>query len=319
MNKTTNDYLCDVRKAYFNQLCKIARNNENIVVLDADSREPTNSYIFSNEFPDRSFNFGICEQNMVSAAAGMATEGLVPFVNTFAAFISYRALDQVRNSIAYPNLNVKIAVSHFGLDVGPDGVTHQTIEDISIIRSIPNMTLLAPADDIEASQMVDFICDTNGPVYTKTGKSKVRRIHSEDYKFKFGEPDILIDGNDIAIFSWGLMLERALKAAKILIDEGINASVVNISTLKPLNERSVFEILKNSGSAVIVEDHNVFGGLGSIISEISSKHLPVPIEFVGVNDEFSEGGDSDLLYQKHNMTIEEIIKKTNKCIKRKNS
>jgi len=308
---------CNVRQAYVEALIQQAEKNERIVALDADSQEPTKIGFFASRFPNRSFNFGIAEQNMVTASAGMATEGLIPFVNTFAAFISYRALDQVRNSVAYPNLNVKLVVSHCGLDVGSDGVTHQTIEDVSIMRSIPNMAILVPADDIEVIQMVDFICNHNGPIYLRTGKSTVPRVHDSKFQFSFGTPQVLMDGVDITIFSYGIMVSYALQAAEKLKLAGIHAKVVNVSTLKPLNENLIVDYSNQTGAVVTVEDHNVMGGLGSIISEILARKNPLPMTMVGVPDQFAEAGSSKELYQKYLMDSTGISAAVKRCLKRK--
>lgn len=308
---------CNLRQVYAETLCEIAATRKDFIALDADSREPTRIDIFTSKFPERSFSFGLGEQNMVTAAAGMATEGLVPFVNSYAAFTVLRALDQIRNSIALPNLNVKIVVSHFGLDVGVDGNTHQAIEDLAIMRSVPNISIISPADDIEMRQAVKYIVDHKGPVYLRTGKSNVIRVHTENYKFNFGKPSVLREGKDVTIFTIGVMTSRSLDAAEILKTKGVSAAVVNVSTLKPIDKVAIINMAKLNGAVLTVEDHNIYGGLGGLIAEILSTEYPLPMDRVGVPDRFGEAGKPDELYKMFEMDPESIANAAMQVMKKK--
>jgi len=308
--------LFNVREAYANTLCKHAKQRKDFLVLDSDSKEPTKIDSFYKEYPELCISLGIAEQNMVSVAAGLATVGLIPFVNSYAQFISMRALDQVRNSIAYPNVNVKIVVSHYGLDVGKDGVTHQTIEDISIMRAIPNLVILNPIDDIECEQMVDYCFDSTGPVYLRTGKSSVPRIHNESYLFRVGQPDLILEGKDnISIIATGNIMKNAIDAISLLMEHGIAPRLINLSTLKPIDEDKLIELTEVSETIFTVEDHNIFGGLGGIVSEIFATKSPKKVIRIGVNDQFAEAGTSDELYAKYGLDAKSIADKIFKEIK----
>ena len=305
LNKFVN-----VRAAYAKALIQKAKHRKDFFVLDCDSKEPTKMSEVYHKYPEICFSFGIAEQNMVSAAAGMATLGVIPFVNTFAQFISMRALDQVRNSIAYPNLNVKLVVCHYGLDVGKDGATHQTIEDISIMRSIPNIVILNPADDIECQQMVDYCFEHNGPVYLRTGKSPVPRIHKSDYIFKLGAPDLIRSGKDnIPIIASGNIFQNTLKALNLINAKGVYPQVINLPTLKPIDEDNLLTLTERSEVIFTIEDHNIYGGLGSIISEIYATKSPKKIIRIGVNDTFAEAGETFELYEKYGLGVETIVRK----------
>lgn len=301
------DQVVSVREAYANALCEHAKTRKDFLVLDSDSKEPTKMSLVFAKHPELCISFGIAEQNMVSAAAGMATLGIIPFVNSYAQFLSMRALDQIRNSIAYPNLNVKLVVSHYGLDVAKDGVTHQTIEDVSIIRAIPNIVILNPSDDIECAQMVDFCFEHQGPVYLRTGKSSVPRIHNEDYVFKVGQPDLIVQGkSNLSIIATGNIMKSALGAVDLLNNQGIYPQVINMPTLKPIDEERLIALTDRSEVIFTLEDHTIFGGLGGIVSEIYATRSPKKVIRMGVNDEFAEAGETLELYEKYGLGIESI-------------
>lgn len=309
----------NLRRISVDTLIELGTRDPRIVVLDGDAREPLMLGPFVERFPERSFSFGIAEQNMVSAAAGMATTGLIPFVHTYTQFLVMRALDQVRNTVAYPNLNVKFCTSHAGFDCGADGITHQTIEDFAILRSVPNMVVLSPADGIEMKQMIEFAVGFDGPVYFRLPKTGVTPVHQASYRFKLGQPSVVRAGRDITLFAHGLMVERALDAAKSLAEAGIDAMVVSVSSLKPLDARAVVACLDTTRAAVTIEDHNVHGGLGGAIAEILCRHAPLPLEMVGVADRFGEAGQVDQLFAKYGMDGAAIGAAARKAIARKKS
>lgn len=306
-----------LREVYVENLCRLADQHSGIVALDADSKEATLLNTFSQLYPQRSFSFGIAEQNMVSAAAGMATTGLTPFVHTYAQFLAMRALDQVRNSVAYPNLNVKLVVSHFGLDVGADGVTHQVVEDLAIMRAIPNMVVISPADDIEMASVTKFVAQHRGPVYLRTGKSRVPRVHDANYEFELGKPSVLREGHDVTIFAVGVMVGHALRAAETLLQKGLSVQLVNCATLKPIDEATVVDCSLKTGAVVTVEDHNGFGGLGGLIAEILGRNCPLPLEMVSVKDQFAEAGTPDQLYDRYGLSERHIIQAVSRVLQRK--
>lgn len=317
MNDDNQRY--NLREVYVDTLCQLAQEQDHIVALDADSKEATLLNRFARQFPNRTFSFGIAEQNMVSAAAGMATIGLTPFVHTYALFLAMRALDQVRNSVAYPNLNVKLVVSHFGLDVGADGVTHQIIEDLAIMRAIPNMVVISPADDIEMASALKFMLQHRGPVYLRTGKSKVPRVHDSSYAFELGKPSVLREGHDVTIFAVGVMVGHAVRAAETLLRKGVSVQLVNCATLKPIHEKSVIESALKTGAVVTVEDHNGYGGLGGAISEILGRNCPLPIEMVSVKDQFAEAGTPEQLYERYGLSEAHIVQAVSRVVQRKQS
>lgn len=305
---TKETKLVNVRAAYARKLIEKAKERSDFLVLDCDSKEPTKISEVYKEHPDLCISFGIAEQNMISAAAGIATMGYIPFVNSFAQFLSMRGLDQIRNSIAYPNLNVKLVACHYGLDVGKDGVTHQTIEDISIMRAIPNMTILNPADDIECEKMVDFCFRHNGPIYLRTGKSSVPRIYQNDYSFRLGSPRLIADGNpEISVLVTGNIFYEVIEAFKGIEAHGLRPQLINIPCLKPLNEQELVDLTRNAKIIFTIEDHNILGGLGSIVSEILSKLAPKKVCRLGVNDSFAEAGERTELFEKYGLGIANII------------
>ena len=280
--------MISLREAFGKYLLELAKNRKDFFVLDADVAGGTFTHWFRDAFPNRFVECGIAEQNMFGVAAGLSTLGVIPIVTTYAVFASMRAIEQARNSIAYPNFNVKIVASHPGIDTGPDGATHQAIEDLAIYRSIPNFVVLSPADNIELKQCLDFALDYKGPVYMRTGRSPVPTIHNEGYKFNFGCPDLLFERNkDIVLFGCGITSHRVLNVAKKL---GVTA--VNVPTLKPVSNEAFVSILKTAKVAITVEDHNVIGGLGDLIgSIISENRLCAKLIKMGVQDKFGKSGD----------------------------
>lgn len=294
------------REAYGKALKKLAED-KNVVVLEADLGKATKSIEFKKYAAERYFNMGIAEGDMVGTAAGLATCGKVPFASTFAMFAAGRAFEQIRNSVAYPNLNVKIVATHAGITVGEDGGSHQAIEDISLMRSIPNMVVLNPADAVEAEKAIFAAKEYYGPVYIRLGRSATPDIHNEDYEFKIGKGEVLTKGDDVAIVATGLMVAKALEAAKILSEQEIDATVVNISTIKPFDNDLIIDIAKRIGKIVTVEEHSIIGGLGSAVAEVLIEEYPVKIKRIGINDEFGRSGSAEVLLEKYNLTAEYIV------------
>jgi len=277
-----------MRDAFGQTLIELAKERDDFVVLDGDVAGGTGTHIFREAFPDRFIQCGIAEQNMMSVAAGLSTTGVIPIVACYAVFASMRAIEQARNSIAYPAFNVKIAASHLGVDVGPDGATHQAIEDIAIYRAIPNFKVISPADPVELAKALPVVLDMKGPVYLRTGRSPLPSFMDESQDFKMGKAVLLREGRDATIIAVGVMVHRALKAAEILEKENILCSVINMSTIKPLDSAAIIEAAKKTGAIVTAEDHNIIGGLGGAIAECLAGHCPVPLERVGIRDTFAE-------------------------------
>ncbi len=290
------------RDAYGQALVALGAENENIVVLDADLSKSTKTADFAAAYPERFINCGIAEQNMATIAAGLAASGKIPFASSFAVFASGRAFEQIRNSIAYPSLNVKIAATHAGISVGEDGGSHQAIEDIAIMRALPNMTIISPADGIEAAQAVHAAAKLEGPVYLRLGRLAIPQIHSDDYQFKLGKGHLENAGRDIVIFATGMMVGYALEAANMLAEEGISAAVANIHTIKPLDTEFIIEQAKECGAAITVEEHNIIGGLGSAVAEtLMEAGINVPFKRVGVNDCFGQSGSPAALMRQYQL------------------
>jgi len=279
---------------------------DDFVVLDADVAGGTGTYHFRETFPERFIQCGIAEQNMVSMAAGLSTTGVIPVVTCYAVFASLRAIEQARNSIAYPEFNVKIVASHLGLDVGPDGATHQSLEDMAIVRAIPNFKVAAPADPNELKAVLPVILDTQGPVYLRTGRSPLPTFMEKDVPFSFGKSQILAEGEDVSIMAVGVMVHRALKAAGILKKLGISARVVNISSIKPLDQDIIVDSAQKTGLVVTAEDHNIIGGLGSAVAEVLALNHPCNMAMVGIKDCFGESGEPDDLARKYGLTAQDI-------------
>ena len=306
------------REAYGKALAALANTNENVVVLDADLSKSTKTADFKAVAPERFFNMGIAEGNMMGVAAGLSTCGKVPFVSTFAMFAAGRAFEQIRNSICYPKLNVKVCATHAGLTVGEDGASHQAIEDISLMRSVPNMLVINPADDIETEAAIKAVAEMEGPCYVRLGRMAVSRVNDEEnYNFVIGKGITLAEGNDVAIIATGIMVEAALEAKEELAKEGINARVINIHTIKPIDEELIIKAAKETGVIVTAEEHSIIGGLGSAVAEVVSENCPVPVLRVGVKDTFGESGKPNELLEKYGLTSKDIINKVKKALELK--
>lgn len=307
-----------IRDAYGETLLKLGYDNENIVALEADVGSSSKSILFGKEFPERYFNVGIAEANMVAAAAGLSTIGKIPFVNTFAAFMVLRGGDAVRSLIAYTNLNVKLAGTYAGLSDSYDGASHHAITDIAFMRAIPNMTVISVADAVETELATKAIVDYDGPVYLRLSRAAVPIIFDKnDYKFELGKGVQLTEGNDVTIVATGYMVTKALEASEQLKEKGIKARVINIHTIKPIDQELLIKCAQETGAVVTAEEHNIHGGLGSIIAEVLAKEYPVPMEIVGVEDAFTESGDYEELLKKYGLSAENIISKVENVIKRK--
>ncbi len=290
------------RDSYGNALAELGKEHDNLVVLDADLAGATKTATFKKAFPDRFYDCGIAEANLMGIAAGLSTTGLVPFASTFAMFAAGRAFEQVRNSIGYPHLNVKIGATHAGISVGEDGATHQCNEDIALMRTIPGMTIINPSDDVEAKAAVRAAYEMEGPVYLRFGRLAVPVINDgEDYKFEIGKGVTLRDGKDVAIIATGLCVNSALEAAKLLEADGIDAKVINIHTIKPIDEELIIKAAKEVGKVVTVEEHSIIGGLGGAVCEVLSENAPVPVKRIGVNDVFGESGPAVKLLEKYGL------------------
>ena len=305
-----------LREAFGKALVELGRDRDDFVVLDADVAGGTGTHHFRRAFPDRFIQFGIAEQNMMAAAGGIASTGLIPFVTTFAVF-ALRALEQARLSIAYPKRNVKIVASHPGLDVGPDGASAQALEDLAAFRAIPGMVVVSPCDPLEVFQATEAILNYDGPVYMRTGRSPARRVLDAGYRFRLGRGTVLRDGKDVTIVACGVEVARALDAAELLESEGISARVVNLSTIKPIDEELLTRCARETGCIVTAEDHNVYGGLGSAVAEVLVRTVPCPVEFVGVVDTFGESGDPEELAEKYGLTGPHIARAALRALERK--
>ncbi|MDX1357275.1 MAG: transketolase family protein [Clostridia bacterium] len=301
------------RQAYGDALAEFGAD-ERIVVLDADLSKSTKTASFQAKYPDRFFNMGIAEANMMCAAAGMSTCGKIPFASTFAIFAAGRACEQVRNSICYPKLNVKIGATHAGISVGEDGASHQMLEDISNMRVLPNMTIISPADAVEARLAVKAAIEHYGPVYLRLGRLAVPVIFDEDYVFELGKGVVLKDGSDVTIVATGLEVHEALKAHDILAENGISARVINIHTIKPIDTELIAKAARETGAIVTAEEHNVIGGLGSAVAETVAETCPVPVLRIGTQDKFGKSGKPPLLMKEYELTAEDIVKKAEKAI-----
>ncbi len=306
------------REAYGEALKELAKTNEKVVVLDADLSKSTKTAMFKEVCPERFFNVGIAEQNLMGTSAGLATTGKIPFASTFAVFATGRAYEIIRNSIAYPKLNVKIAATHAGLTVGPDGASHQALEDISLMRTIPNMTIINPADAVEAKAAVLKAAEYNGPVYIRLGRSKVPVIYDEsNFDYQIGKGQIIEDGEDATIIATGIMVNEALKAQIELKEKGINARVVDIHTIKPIDKELIVRCAKETKAIVTAEEHNIIGGLGSAVSEVIVENHPIPMIRIGVKDSFGESGDPQELLEKYGLTSKDIVNAVIEVIKKK--
>ncbi len=304
------------RESYGNALVELGKKHEDLIVLDADLAGATKTGTFQKAFPDRHWDCGIAEANMAGIAAGLSTCGKVPFMSTFAMFVAGRAYEQVRNSIGYPHLNVKIGATHAGISVGEDGATHQCLEDLALMREIPGMVVINPSDDIEAKAAVEAAYEHVGPVYMRFGRLAVPVINDNaDYKFEIGKGIVLKEGTDVSIFATGLEVSEALEAAKMLEADGINAEVVNIHTIKPLDKELVVKSAQKTGKVVTVEEHWINGGLGSAVCEVLCEEAPTKVLRIGVEDKFGESGPATELIHKYELDAEGIYKKVKAFVK----
>jgi transketolase len=305
------------RDAYGDALVSLGKKRNDVVVLDADLSGSTKTSKFAKAFPERFFNIGIAEQDMMGTAAGLAIGGKLPFVSTFAVFATGRAWEQVRQSICYPNLNVKIVASHAGVTVGEDGGSHQSVEDIAVMRVIPHMTVIVPADSVETQQAIETVAEHQGPCYVRTGRNKVPVIFGPDYKFKIGKAHVFNEGKDAAIIATGIMVAEALKARDLLRAEGIDAGVINMSTIKPIDTQAVLAAAKRCGAIVSAEEHSIIGGLGGAVAEALSESVPVPMVRIGVKDAFGTSGDQEGLLRHYGLSAGNIAAAVKEVIKKK--
>lgn len=304
------------RESYGNALVELGAEHDNLIVLDADLAAATKTGVFKKAYPDRHIDCGIAECNMMGIAAGLSTTGIVPFASTFAMFAAGRAFEQVRNSIGYPHLNVKIGATHAGISVGEDGATHQCNEDIALMRTIPGMVILNPADDVEAKACVKAAYEYNGPVYLRFGRLAVPVINDRpDYKFELGKGVVLREGKDVTIVATGLCVSYALEAAEKLAADGIDAKIINIHTIKPLDEELIVAAAKETGKVVTVEEHSVIGGLGSAVCDALAEKCPVPVKKIGVQDVFGESGPAVALLAKYKLDGEGVYEQVKEFCK----
>ncbi|WP_039765088.1 MULTISPECIES: transketolase family protein [unclassified Caldicellulosiruptor] len=306
------------REAYGQALAEFGEVYKDIVVLDADLSKSTRTEIFKKKFPDRFFNIGIAEQDLMATAAGLATCGKIPFASTFAVFAAGRAYDQVRNSIGYPHLNVKIGASHAGVSIGEDGASHQMLEDIALMRVIPGMVVLSPSDAVSTYECVRLAIEHEGPVYIRLGRLGVEEIYKKgELNLSLGKGIVLQKGTDVGILATGLMVHEAIKAAKMLQDEGISVYLVDMPCIKPIDIDLILDVAKMTGCIVTAEEHNILGGFGSAVSEVLIQNYPIPVKMVGVNDEFGRSGKPEDVLKYYKLTAEEIVNKAKEVMKMK--
>lgn len=305
------------RDAYGKALVELGEKNEKLVVFDADLAAATKTGMFKKAFPDRFIDCGIAEGNMMGVAAGMATAGYTVFASSFAMFAAGRAFEQIRNTIGYPHINVKIGATHAGISVGEDGASHQCCEDIALMRTIPGMTIINPADDIEARLAVFAAAEHDGPVYMRFGRLAVPRVFDDSYKFEIGKGVYLNKGTDVTIIATGLLVERAIQAAELLKNEGISASLINMATVKPIDRDIILDAAKTTGCIVTAEEHNIIGGLGSAVAEVVAEEYPVPVLRVGVEDTFGKSGPALELLEIFGLNAQNIVAKAKRAIELK--
>jgi len=305
------------RDAYGDALVNLGKKRNDVVVLDADLSGSTKTAKFAKAFPERFFNIGIAEQDMVGTAAGLAIAGKLPFLSTFAIFATGRAWEQVRQSVCYPNLSVKIVASHAGITVGEDGGSHQSVEDIAVMRVIPNMTVIVPADGPETMQAIEAVAEHKGPCYVRVGRNKVPTLFDENYRFRIGKAHIFHEGRDAVIIAAGIMVTEALKARELLKNDRIDAGVINMSTIKPIDADAVIAAAKRCGAIVTAEEHSIIGGLGGAVAEVLAESLPVPLVRVGVNDAFGTSGDHEGLLRHYGISAENIAGAVKEVLKKK--
>ena len=304
------------RESYGNALKELAEQGaDNLVVLDADLSAATKTGIFKKAYPDRHINCGIAEANMICVAAGLSTMGLVPFASSFAMFAAGRAFEQVRNTVGYPHLNVKIGATHAGISVGEDGASHQCCEDFALMRSIPGMVVICPADDVEAKQAVKAAYHYEGPVYLRFGRLAVPVFHNDSYKFEIGKGELVREGTDVTIIANGLMVAEAIEAGNVLSQKGISAEIINMATIKPLDEELAITSAKKTGKVITVEEHDIIGGLGEAVCSVLSEKCPTPVKRIGVNDEFGHSGPALDLLKQFGLSAENIAETAEKFVK----
>jgi transketolase len=306
-----------LRETYGKTLVELGRENPDIVVLDADLSKSTMTHFFAKEFPNHFFDCGIAEQNMVSIAAGLAASGKIPFASTFAVFVPGRCFDQIRMSIAQPRQNVKLVATHGGISVGEDGTSHQSVEDLALAGSFPGFTVIVPADAIETAQAVRVAAASYGPFYIRLGRPKLPLVYGEGYRFKLGKAVTMRPGKDATIIAIGLMVAAALEAAENLKEQGIDCRVLNMPTLKPIDETAIIKAARETGAIVTAEEHLEHGGLGSEVAQIAGRHQPVPLEFVAIKDTYAESGKDSELLQKYGLTAKDIEKAVKTVVGRK--
>jgi len=313
----TNSELKATRDAYGEALALLGSENPRVVVLDADLSGSTKTNVFKKKFPDRFFNMGVAEQNLVGHAAGMALSGLIPFASSFAMFLAGRAWEIVRNSVAYPNLNVKLVASHGGITLGEDGASHQIIEDFAIMRVIPGMTVICPSDYNETMLVIKKIAEYKGPVYVRVGRPPIPLIQRENYSFEIGKGELLTEGKDVLIVACGLLVGESLKAIEKLKAKGISVTLINMATIKPIDKELILKHAKICGAVVTCEEHNVIGGLGSAVSELLGEEFPVPVLKLGMQDVFGKSGTWSELLDYFGMRSENIVSLVEKAIQKK--
>lgn len=304
-----------VRSEYGKTLVELGKVNKDIVVLDADLSSSTQTKLFAKEFPERFFNVGISEQDLITTAAGLSCTGKIPFVSTFAMFATGRAWEQVRNTVCYSNLNVKIAATHGGITVGEDGASHQALEDISLMRSIPNMTVIVPADAEETRQAIKFAAEFNGPVYIRISRSNLPDIFDSNYKFDYKKANIIKEGKDITLITNGETLVETIDCAKILSENGINAEIINAPVVKPLDNETIINSAKKTNKVITIENHSIIGGLGSAVCELLSEKYPTKVTRIGTKDEFGQSGTAKELMAFYGLNAEKLAEKITGLIK----
>ena len=296
------------REAYGKALSQLTKENKNIIVLDADLSKSTKTCDVKASSPESFYNMGIAEANMVGVAAGLASTGKIVFASSFAMFLAGRAFEQIRNSVAYTNLNVKLCATHSGISVGEDGASHQAIEDLALMRSIPNMKVFSPCDAKETEEIIKYVANCDGPCYVRLGRLAVDSVNSSNYKFEFGKGVTLREGNDCTIITTGSMVQVSLEAQQKLKAEGINVRVINLHTIKPIDTEIILKAAKETGKIVTVEEHNVVGGLGSAVSEVICENHPLLVKKIGINDIFGQSGKPEELFKEYGLTSDKIVK-----------
>jgi transketolase len=300
--------MMSTRDAFGEELVELGRKHKEVVVLDADLSKATRTCWFAKEFPDRFFDMGISEQDMLGTAAGLSLCGKIPIASTFTIFATTKAFDQIRNTIAYPELNVKIVVTHGGITIGADGASHQSIEHIALMRAIPNMTIIVPADGVETKGALKYAIEIKGPVFIVVGRDPTPVIFSDDHQFDFRHGEVLKEGKDVAIIAAGIMVEKALRAGEKLAERGISSCIVDMHTIKPIDRELIIEVACKTGGIVTAEEHTIIGGLGSAVAEVISENSPVPLKRIGLRDRFGQSGSAEELLKEYHLTEEDIIK-----------